>query len=166
VFTVRSESAGGVTRRDFAKMMVGTVSGFALRTTITSAQAVKPNRSYISGVQFGLQPFCYHDLAMTPENRATLIQRLVRNNMGMVELHATWVEPVSMVRASLRKRRADSCATGAFRRRRTTTVPSRRSSKMPASRFSNTTLDSTRATAMLRLTPLSRAPAFSARRAA
>ena len=51
------------------------------------------NRSYINGVQFGLQPFCYHDLAMTPENRNVLLRRLVQNGMGMVELHATWVEP-------------------------------------------------------------------------
>ena len=51
------------------------------------------NRSVIGGVQFGLQPFCYHDLAMTPGNRATLVKRLVQNGMGMVELHATWVEP-------------------------------------------------------------------------
>ena len=30
---------------------------------------------------------------MTRENRPTLIKRLVQNGMGMVELHATWVEP-------------------------------------------------------------------------
>ena len=30
---------------------------------------------------------------MTRENRGTLIKRLVQNGMGMVELHATWVEP-------------------------------------------------------------------------
>ena len=51
------------------------------------------NRSFIGGVQFGLQPFCYHDLPMTPENRSTLVRRLVQNGFGMVELHATWVEP-------------------------------------------------------------------------
>ena len=55
--------------------------------------AAATNRSLINGVQFGLQPFCYHDLAMTRENRGELIRRLVRNGMGMVELHATWVEP-------------------------------------------------------------------------
>lgn len=90
---LRKESVDGLTRRDFAKMMLAAVSGFAARTPITSAQAVTPNRSFISGVQFGLQPFCYHDLAMTTENRPTLVRRLVRNSMGMVELHATWVEP-------------------------------------------------------------------------
>jgi sugar phosphate isomerase/epimerase len=57
------------------------------------AQAPRRNRSFVNGVQFGLQPFCYHDLAMTPENRAELVRRLVQNEMGMVELHATWVEP-------------------------------------------------------------------------
>src|SRR4051812_22561048 len=51
------------------------------------------NRSLIGGVQFALQPFCYHDLPMTPENRGTLITRLEQNGFGMVELHATWVEP-------------------------------------------------------------------------
>ena len=30
---------------------------------------------------------------MTPENRGTLVKRLVQNGLGMVELHATWVEP-------------------------------------------------------------------------
>ena len=53
----------------------------------------RANRSFIGGVQFGLQPFCYHDLPMTPDNRATLVSRLVQDGMGMVELHATWVEP-------------------------------------------------------------------------
>jgi len=47
----------------------------------------------INGVQFGLQPFCYHDLPMNRENRPTLIKRLVQNGFGMVELHATWCEP-------------------------------------------------------------------------
>ena len=73
-------------RRDFGKTMLGGFSALAL-------QSAKPNRSFINGVQFGLQPFCYHDLAMTRENRGELIRRLVRNGMGMVELHATWVEP-------------------------------------------------------------------------
>jgi len=80
-----------LTRRDLGKLTLAAFPSFA---GISSAQpAAKPNRSYISGVQFGLQPFCYHDLAMTPENRSVLIQRLVQNEMGMVELHATWVEP-------------------------------------------------------------------------
>jgi sugar phosphate isomerase/epimerase len=79
---------GRLSRRDFARI--------ALAGAIPAplfAQARRPNRSYINGVQFGLQPFCYHDLAMTPENRPELIRRLVQNEMGMVELHATWVEP-------------------------------------------------------------------------
>jgi hypothetical protein len=47
-----------------------------------------PNISFISGVQFGLQPFCYHDLPMNRQNRPTLLKRLVQNRMGVVELHA------------------------------------------------------------------------------
>ena len=78
----------GMTRREFGRL--------ALTGAPLLAQAKPPaggNRSFIGGVQFGLQPFCYHDLPMTPENRPTLISRLVQNGMGVVELHATWVEP-------------------------------------------------------------------------
>jgi len=88
-----------LTRRDFGRVALAGVSGaIALRGARASAltpsiQASAPNRSYIGGVQFGLQPFCYHDLPMSPENRGTLIKRLVQNGFGMVELHATWVEP-------------------------------------------------------------------------
>ena len=92
----------GMTRRDFGRLAI---AGAPLLGTVSAwfdadlhAQAGEPavrrgNRSLIGGVQFGLQPFCYHDLAMTPENRPTLIKRLVQNGFGMVELHATWVEP-------------------------------------------------------------------------
>src|SRR5262245_52968804 len=79
-----------MTRREFGKVAVMTASAAVLGVTRSDAA---DNRSLIGGVQFGLQPFCYHDLAMTPENRATLVRRLVQNGMGMVELHATWVEP-------------------------------------------------------------------------
>jgi sugar phosphate isomerase/epimerase len=80
-----------LTRRDLVKLSLAGIPSVA---GISSAQtAAKPNRSYINGVQFGLQPFCYHDLAMTTENRPVLVQRLVQNGMGMVELHATWCEP-------------------------------------------------------------------------
>src|SRR6476659_7364630 len=85
-----------LTRRDFGKVLIAGVSELALLQVARDARAqVHPtsNRSLINGVQFGLQPFCYHDLAMTRENRPELIRRLVRNNLGMVELHATWVEP-------------------------------------------------------------------------
>jgi hypothetical protein len=43
----------------------------------------------VNGVQLGLQPFCYHDLEMTPENRPELIRRLVVNGINAVELHST-----------------------------------------------------------------------------
>ena len=80
-----------LTRRDFGKLSLAVAPGLAAGGWRQSPAA--PNRSLIHGVQFGLQPFCYHDLAMTRENRPTLIKRLVQNGMGMVELHATWVEP-------------------------------------------------------------------------
>jgi sugar phosphate isomerase/epimerase len=83
-----------LTRRDFGKLAVASVPSLAGLSSIALAQpAGKPNRSYINGVQFGLQPFCYHDLAMNRENRPVLIQRLVQNGLGMVELHAVWYEP-------------------------------------------------------------------------
>jgi len=58
----------------------------------TQAQTVQNNRSLVNGVQFGIQPFCYHDLAMTPQNRPELLRRIVQNGFGMVELHGTWCE--------------------------------------------------------------------------
>jgi len=87
----------GLTRREFVTVALGaaaTAAGGRGSPRVLAAQAPRaPNRSLVGGVQFGLQPFCYHDLPMTPENRATLIRRLVQNGMGTVELHATWVEP-------------------------------------------------------------------------
>ena len=80
-----------LTRRDFGTLALSV--GAILPRMARGQSMAAPNRSYIHGVQFGLQPFCYHDLPMTRENRPTLIKRLVQNGMGMVELHATWVEP-------------------------------------------------------------------------
>ena len=86
-----------VSRREFGKLVFVGASEAALllgQTRAARAQGARAaNRSLINGVQFGLQPFCYHDLPMIRENRGELIRRLVRNGMGMVELHATWVEP-------------------------------------------------------------------------
>ena len=68
-----------MTRRDFGKLALTSVPAMVglsppprfgarlLAQADGSRRAV--NRSFIGGVQFGLQPFCYHDLAMTPENR-------------------------------------------------------------------------------------------------
>ena len=78
------------TRRGFHKLVLAGIPGIWIAAAQTAS---KPNRSLINGVQFGLQPFCYHDLAMNIQNRAELIRRLVQNEMGMVELHATWCEP-------------------------------------------------------------------------
>jgi sugar phosphate isomerase/epimerase len=77
-----------LTRREFGRLAFAGAPLLAARSVPQAG-----NRSLIGGVQFGLQPFCYHDLPMTPENRPTLIRRLVQNGFGMVELHATWVEP-------------------------------------------------------------------------
>lgn len=78
------------TRRSFHKLVLAGIPGISIAAAQTAS---KPNRSLINGVQFGLQPFCYHDLAMNIQNRPELIRRLVQNGMGMVELHATWCEP-------------------------------------------------------------------------
>jgi len=85
-------------RRDFHKMALGGFSGLVagMFGSPGSAQAQTPgvpNRSIIDGVQFGIQPFCYHDLAMTTQNRPELLRRIVQNGFGVVELHATWCEP-------------------------------------------------------------------------
>src|SRR5687768_7850839 len=86
-----------LTRRDLAKLAlagVPSLAGISFGSSIASAQSgSKPNRSLINGVQFGLQPFCYHDLVPSQANRPELIKRLVQNGMGMVELHAGWCEP-------------------------------------------------------------------------
>lgn len=87
-----------MTRRDFTRGTLGRLPLVALAAGAASRSAAAQNaaaanRSRIGGVQFGLQPFCYHDLAMTRENRPVLIRRMLQNGFGMVELHATWVEP-------------------------------------------------------------------------
>jgi sugar phosphate isomerase/epimerase len=84
-------------RRDLAKWALSglpALTGLAALHSSAAAQTrSNSNRSYINGVQFGLQPFCYHDLVMNTQNRPELVRRLVQNGMGMVELHATWCEP-------------------------------------------------------------------------
>lgn len=86
-----------VSRRNFTKCALAGLPSLAGLTALHSTAAAQTganrNRSYINGVQFGLQPFCYHDLAMNTQNRPELVRRLVQNGMGMVELHATWCEP-------------------------------------------------------------------------
>jgi hypothetical protein len=46
-------------------------------------------KSYVNGVQFGVQPFCYHDLVMNIANRKSLIEKVKQNGFGLMELHAT-----------------------------------------------------------------------------
>ena len=84
------------TRREFGAYVAAGIPALTFLTNGARSLAqstTPPNRSLINGVQFGLQPFCYHDLPMTAANSGTLIKRLVQNGLGMVELHATWVEP-------------------------------------------------------------------------
>lgn len=82
-------------RREFTKLALAGVAFTASGRGAAAQDAgfLPPNRSRLHGVQFGLQPFCYHDLPELPENRGRLIERLVQNAFGVVELHATWVEP-------------------------------------------------------------------------
>src|SRR4051812_4494381 len=85
-----------MTRREFATALfaglpaISTASlfrGSAARAGQTPTVVRSSNRSLIGGVPFGLQPFCYHDLAMTPDNRGTLLERLVQNRR-----HDTFLE--------------------------------------------------------------------------
>jgi sugar phosphate isomerase/epimerase len=85
-----------LTRRDFTKLAAASAANLALagigtRSALAMASA-KPN-SVVNGVRLGIQPFCYHDLAMNPENRPLLIGAMLQNGISIVELHATWVEP-------------------------------------------------------------------------
>lgn len=83
-----------LSRRDLGKLALGAMALAPGVSLLAQQGAATPrNRSFYNGVQFGVQPFCYHDLPMIAENRGELIRRLVQNGMGMVELHATWVEP-------------------------------------------------------------------------
>ena len=117
-----------ITRREFGRAALAAIPGsVALAAPVAAEWRVQgqgpspPNRSFIGGVQFGLQPFCYHDLPESRENRPTLLKRLVQNGMGMVELHATWCQPrydgpgvsADEARAKLREWRL-SAGTGDF----------------------------------------------------
>jgi sugar phosphate isomerase/epimerase len=89
-----------MTRRDFAKSALVRIPSLSvvpalagLRLKALGQPAAHHIDSRVNGVEIGLQPFCYHDLPMTAENRPTLIQWMVQNGLGTVELHAVWVEP-------------------------------------------------------------------------
>lgn len=60
-------------RRDFQRMATLGLSGLAIQiqgwTERANAQIRLGSRSIVNGVQFGIQPFCYHDLNMTIANR-------------------------------------------------------------------------------------------------
>jgi sugar phosphate isomerase/epimerase len=82
-----------LTRRYFNTLAVAAIPSLCGLNLMAMAAVAKPN-SHINGVWIGLQPFCYHDLPMTAQNRPILIQRMVQNGLSVVELHATWVEPL------------------------------------------------------------------------
>lgn len=86
-------------RRQFNKLVLGSAAQGVLPGSLSQARAAafasasgKPN-SVINGVSIGLQPFCYHDLAIADYNRGILVDRMVQNGLSFVELHAGWVEP-------------------------------------------------------------------------
>ena len=94
-------------RREFTALTLGAPAIAFLQgctgsgTNSVPASEIKPNAtatrvlnpSVINGVQFGIQPFCYHDMVMSPGNRPELIRKIIANGFSMVELHATWCEP-------------------------------------------------------------------------
>lgn len=84
-----------LSRRAFTQLALGTTCAVGLASYGASAAAGKlpPGISTIKGVRFGLQPYCYHDVPRNPYNRPILIERMIQNQLGLVELHATWCEP-------------------------------------------------------------------------
>lgn len=82
------------TRRRLAQVIAATPPALALGAA-PAAFAQGPGRPdpVVNGVRLGVQPFCYHDLAMNADNRPLLIDAMRRNGLGIVELHLTWAEP-------------------------------------------------------------------------
>ena len=83
-------------RREFTKLALGSLSAAALLSPPRARSAdgkLPPGVSVIGGVTFGLQPFSYHDLPYNENNRRILIERMVQNRLGLVELHTPWFEP-------------------------------------------------------------------------
>lgn len=88
-----------LTRRAFGRLAAASLPAFATATLphlspSAHAQSGKWINSTFSGVTVGLQPYCYHDLERIPANRPILIERMVQNKIGVVELHAAWCEPL------------------------------------------------------------------------
>jgi hypothetical protein len=82
-----------LTRRNFGRLALAGIPGLAGLNAMAQGNSKPMINSRINGVQFGIQPFCYHDLPMTRENRPFLIEDMVQNQLGVVECHASWVEP-------------------------------------------------------------------------
>lgn len=87
--------AAKLSRRDLTRMILAgpslaAISGMAMAQGVSS----RPRPvSVVNGVRLGIQPFCYHDLAMNIGNRPLLIDAMLQNGIGIVELHMTWVQP-------------------------------------------------------------------------
>jgi sugar phosphate isomerase/epimerase len=84
-----------LSRRDFGRgaLAATSVAALAPATSWSAETKLPPGVSVINGVQMGLQPFCYHDLPNNEFNRGILIERMIQNRLGLVELHMTWAQP-------------------------------------------------------------------------
>ena len=85
-------------RRDFSMLTLSCIPGVSLLSgCINNSSHADPSKlmskSFVNGVQFGVQPFCYHDLVMNIANRKKLIEYIKKNGFGLMELHARWCEP-------------------------------------------------------------------------
>jgi hypothetical protein len=85
-------------RREFSMLSFACIPGFTMLsgciTHTSNVDATKlMSKSFVNGVQFGVQPFCYHDLVMNIANRKSLIEKVRTNGFGLMELHARWCEP-------------------------------------------------------------------------
>ncbi len=85
-------------RREFSRISLACIPGISMLSgCISNPSPFDPSalmaKSYVNGVQFGVQPFCYHDLVMNIANRKSLIEKVKQNGFGLMELHARWCEP-------------------------------------------------------------------------
>jgi hypothetical protein len=105
------------TRRDFGRLAIASLPAFATTSLcsfmpIAQASSSKYINSTFSGVTIGLMPYCYHDLVEHPANRPILIERMMQNQLGHVELHSSWCEPPfgtmpGLTPAEIRQKRHD-----------------------------------------------------------
>ena len=85
-------------RREFTRLAMMTAPAMVFFPRCKSSAAKNPflEKSFVNGIQFGVQPYSYHDIppsSMKVENRAALIQKIKKNGFGLAEIHATYCEP-------------------------------------------------------------------------